>query len=116
MTGLLTGKVITTSPLTVSTDCGDLHPLHAPGVAEPVTGSQVTVLIKPLGLTQSTGDTGVDVLNGIVEDVRFLGDHYRVNIRLCTGTIFSVPSVAAYPIDEPIHLQLQPGDLLLLPD
>jgi len=116
MNGLLTGTVITPDPLIVRTDCGELHPLQSPGITTPVTGSQVTVLIKPVDLTLSAGNIGADVLNGIVEDVRFLGDHYRVNIRLCTGTIFSVPSVVAYPIGEPIPLQLQPGDLLLLPE
>ena len=114
MTGLLTGMISARDPLTVQTECGELHPQSIPGAAVPVTGSTVTVLVKPVGLNIGLDDATADVLNGIVEDVRFLGDHYRVNIRLCSGTIFSVPTATAFPVGDQINLQLSPGDLLLL--
>lgn len=116
MTGLLTGTISARDPLTVLTECGEFHPQWIPGADVPDTGSTVTVLIKPVGLSIGLEDESADVLNGIVEDVRFLGDHYRVIMRLCSGSVLSVTSATAFPVGESINLRLHTSDLLLLPE
>lgn len=116
MTGLLAGSVSAKEPLTVQTECGELHPLTIPGKTDPQPGSLVTVLVKPVGLAVDLTNSNADIVRGKVEDVRFLGDHYRADIRLCSTSVLSITSATALTVGAQIDLRLTPEDLLLLPE
>ena len=50
----------------------------------PVLGGKVTILIRPAGITLANGTTVSNRISGVVEDVVFGGEHYRIRLR-CTG-------------------------------
>lgn len=114
MTGLLEGIVHSLAPLTVRTECGELHPQLVPGAASPGVGEKVTLLVKPVNLEPALVAAGIDELTGDVDEVIFLGDHYRVKLRLCSGTLLDLVATHKLSIGEKVRVSLQPGDLLLL--
>lgn len=116
MTGMLEGTVRSLAPLTVRTECGELHPQLVPGAASPGVGERVTLLVKPVNLEPAMAAAGVDELTGNVDEVIFLGDHYRVKLRLCAGTLLDLVATHKLAIGEQVRVFLQPGDLLLLSD
>ena len=115
MTGLLEGRVTDLNPLTVHTECGDLHPQLNPGTRQPVQGELVTLLVKPVNLETVLDAPGIDELTGQVDEVIFLGDHYRVKLRLCSGIQLDLVSTRKLPVGEQIRVRLLAGDLSLLP-
>lgn len=115
MTGILDGTLSSLDPITVRTDCGDFHPQLIPGAVVPPQGSPVTLLIKPVALEPVGNALGFDEITGQVEEVIFLGDHYRVKLSLCAGTNLDIVSVRHVPIGTQVTLRLQTGDLFLLP-
>jgi ABC-type Fe3+/spermidine/putrescine transport system ATPase subunit len=116
MTGLLEGDVHSLAPLTVRTDCGDLHPQLIPGATPPGVGERVMLLLKPVNLEQAGAVNGIDELTGEVTEVVFLGDHYRLKLRLCSGTQLDLVATHRLAVGESLKVRPRPGDLLLLPD
>lgn len=116
MNGILAGTVSRTDPLTVTTECGTLHPKVVPAGQIPTIGSSITLLVKTARIKVEETDLPTDNLTGLVEESRFLGDHYRVRITLCSGSTLELVVAEALPLREQVLLQLLPGDLLLLPE
>jgi len=54
-------------------------------------------------------------LTGIVEEVIFLGDRYRVKLRLCADTCLDLVATRKIMAGEQMRIELKEGDLLLLP-
>lgn len=116
MTGLLTGTLHSLDPITVRTECGELHPRLAPGTASPAVGERVTLLVKPVTLAPEGKSMKGDQLTGNVDDVIFLGDHYRVKLRLCSGTLLDLVAARKLALGEQVIVRLEPDDVLILPD
>ena len=115
MTGFLAGKVTSHKPLTVDTPCGELHPWHIPEAGAPAVGELVTLLVKPVDLDMETKHDARDILTGIVEEVIFLGDRYRVKLRLCADTCLDLVATRKIMAGEQMRIVLKEGDVLLLP-
>jgi ABC-type Fe3+/spermidine/putrescine transport system ATPase subunit len=116
MTGLIEGIVHSLDPFTVRTECGELHPQLTPGAANPALGERVMLLVRPVNLEPILAAAGVDELTGNVDDVIFLGDHYRVKLRLCSGTLLDLVATRKLAVGEQVSVRLDPGDLVILPD
>jgi ABC-type Fe3+/spermidine/putrescine transport system ATPase subunit len=116
MTGLIEGIVHSLDPFTVRTECGELHPQLTPGAANPALGVRVMLLVRPVNLEPTLAAAGVDELTGNVDDVIFLGDHYRVKLRLCSGTLLDLVATRKLAVGEQVSVRLEPGDLVILPD
>lgn len=114
MTGLLEGKVTSLNPLAVNTPCGELHPRLTPGADAPAVGELVTLLVKPVDLDMETTQEDIDNLTGIAEEVIFLGDRYRVKLRLCADTHLDLVATRQVSAGEKLRIKLKEGDLLLL--
>jgi ABC-type Fe3+/spermidine/putrescine transport system ATPase subunit len=112
--GLIDGVVCGLSPLAVNTACGILHPQAIPG-SEPLSlGKEVTLLIRPRKILTDGGGIERDHIEGEVIDNRFLGNLYRVELRLCTDTVIEFMSPTPYPMSEKGILPLAEEDLLIL--
>lgn len=116
MTGLLEGTVSLTDPLGVETECGLLYPQLLPNAALPRSGERVTLLVKPTRIEPEPGSISAGTITGTVTDIRFLGDHYRIEMHLYSGTRLKIVSSSPLPPGQEMTLSLRSQDLLLLPD
>ena len=115
MTGLLEGTVTSLAPLTVRTACGELHPQPAPGGEIPPVGEQVTLLVKPVNLSPVGVAADGDQLTGTVDEVIFVGGHYRVRLRLCSGIVLDLFAMRKLKVEDQVSVLLEPGDVVILP-
>jgi putative spermidine/putrescine transport system ATP-binding protein len=80
----------------------------AKGVSGTGTDGQVTLAVRPEGISLGEGPEGVNRLRGTVDDINFLGSIVRLRIRLDDGATPSDPTGTTIALDtfnEP-HLSL----------
>jgi putative spermidine/putrescine transport system ATP-binding protein len=104
----------------------DRQPLHLDRPhPQRQTGSAVTIALRPESITMSGGKAnghGADgnALNGIVEDVSFLGSVVRVRVRMedqaVNADTFNNPSLVPPQIGQPMTLHFPPEALMVLRD
>ena len=114
MTNLLEGRVLGSNPLMVATDCGEIGPLSPEYTGLSAPGQKVYLLIKPAALKFDPTQSSTCSISGEVADSRFLGDHYRVFLRVCSDTIMEFTSSEPLPQGRKLSLHLQPDDVVLI--
>ncbi len=116
MTNILNGKVIDTDPFKVQTDCGILLPERASIKKKTIPGDVITLLIKPTGFKLAEGKAAENRISGTVEETAFRGDHYRIQVRICSGKVFDFSSSNAIAAGQPCEIGLTPEDVIMLAD
>jgi ABC-type Fe3+/spermidine/putrescine transport system ATPase subunit len=100
----------------VETEIGALQVEHLE--SEPCDSELTQLLIRPEAARLGAGQTGPNILHGVVVERSFRGDHYRLSVRHASGVemTFHFPASVALPaMDESITLCLAPQELALLP-
>ncbi|HHY89263.1 MAG TPA: ABC transporter ATP-binding protein [Chloroflexi bacterium] len=113
LTNLVPGEVVSSQPLQVRTDLGLFQPACPPG-AEPAPGSKVTLLFKPSGASVAPAPQPVNGLEGVVEDVVFRGEAFRVTLALDHDYRFSFNLEQRPTQGQPVSLALEDGAVLCL--
>lgn len=113
MTNFLGGTVLTEVPLVVRTDCGDFEATPAKDVVTPTIGSRVTLLVKPTGSSNSENPNQV---TGRVVESSFRGDHYRLQLEVCPGTLLDFSSPRGAHSGQELTIPLSPQDVICLED
>jgi ABC-type Fe3+/spermidine/putrescine transport system ATPase subunit len=111
LTNLVHGVVTSTDPITIHSLLGDFRP--RPGAFHIGEGSALTLLLHPAGASISGASTpAINRVSGIVEDVIFQGETYRVRIQ--TGDELSLEFSLAYPVAAGSSLTLDiPEDRII---
>jgi len=106
----LAGEVCSTHPVRVQTTAGIFTPgsVSAP---ELVVGSRV-VLVFRLSPRPAEMRNTRNILEGIVQDVIFRGDHYRLEIRTEGGSILQFELLQKYETGDRVSLVLSEQDIL----
>ena len=113
LSNLLTGRIVTTSPLRAQTDLGVFQGAwDAPG--RPGMGSTVTLLFRPGGARLGPAAGEVNSLRGVIEDSVFRGDGFRMNIRAANGQEFSFKLDGALEPGQEVTLALDEGSVQFL--
>jgi ABC-type Fe3+/spermidine/putrescine transport system ATPase subunit len=113
LTNLLEGRIL--GPGQVETALGALQV----GDSQPEiwdSGSPVQLLIRPE--SAQLGETGPNLVRGVVTERSFRGEYYRLSVDHASGLelTFNFPVTAALPAPgEPVALCLAPPALMLLP-
>lgn len=113
MGNLLSGQVISTQPLCVQTDLGVFE-----GVASPdqkySPGAAAELLLRPGGASDQMEQNGKNHLGGIVKDVLFAGENYRVTLDCGEGHIFNFTLEKSPRPGEVMQLYLAPESVICL--
>jgi ABC-type Fe3+/spermidine/putrescine transport system ATPase subunit len=109
---LLDGKLISQTPPRVRTALGVLE-TSLPGPRVDL-GAPVTVLLRPYGARAGCAGEDHNHVTGVVEDVFFRGDNFRVQIRPEGGPELSFLVDDALPLGQPVTLCLPPDAVLVL--
>ncbi len=105
MTNTLKGRVKNLDPLIVATVQGDFRP----GVCEQqnfILGMEVTLLLRPIGVSVSTTPLAENTLRGTVADCVFKGDSFEVTIRVDAQKNMRFQLPAALPQSAAVSLSL----------
>ena len=116
MTNLLEGRVVSVNPLMVQTACGTLGPF-VPGYPSLLSPGQVVHLLVRLdGLFSGEHQPSAGSINGEVTECRFMGDHYRVRMKV--GECASLECFTASPLvlGKALELRLNAEDVVVLPE
>lgn len=116
MTNLLPGSVLSLDPFVVETACGRMLPLTQSQRNLPSVGTDVTLLIKPVSIRSDPIEPCAGSLTGKVQENRFLGDHYRVKLGICSGLNLEFISSTPLPEGQAVNLNLLPGEVMLIPE
>ncbi len=116
MTNLLPGKVLSNNPLVVETACGHMLPFTPVQGNLPSPGTGVMLLIKPSAIRSDPIEPCAGSITGSVAESRFLGDHYRVRLGICSGLSLEFVSSTPLPVGQEIKLKLLPGEVMLIPE
>ncbi len=114
MGNLLSGKVKSFSPLQVQTRAGCFTPV-VHGEWKPNIGERVTLLLRPWGASVSPEAGAVNQLSGVVGDVVFRVEGYRVSLRSDDRLQFQFFLSQAPAVGETLHLRLAPESINCLP-
>lgn len=114
MSNFLPGTVLSIDPFKVQTECGILLPYASSRKPEMRPGDSITLLIKPTGVQLFAGKATMNRISGTVEEVSFRGDHYRLKVKLCGGTVFEFSSSSAATIGQELHIELSAEDVIAL--
>ena len=77
-------------------------------------GAPVTVLLRPYGARAGCAGEDHNHITGVVEDVFFRGDNFRVQVRPEGGPELSFLVDNALPLSQPVTLCLPPDAVLVL--
>lgn len=108
---LLSGRVVGLDPLRVETQLGCWLAANA-GSADR-NGKPVTLLIKPYGTAPAATRSGCNLLEGVVQDVLFRGEDFRVDI-LAQGMEFQFYFDQPFRVGQTVRLNIDPQAVLCL--
>lgn len=114
LSNLLPGRIAGTHPLTVQTGLGRFEPAGIDG--SDCGGGEVSLLLRPTGASVTGAGGDVNSLTGVVEDVVFRGENYRVTLRCADRSAFQFHLSEPPRIKETITLQLVAESVLCLRD
>jgi len=115
---LLEGKILSTEPLRVQTALGIFQTNEVlPGMRP---GDAATVLLRPYGARAGCQEEGHNYVRGVVDDVFFRGDNFRVQIHP-QGTPQGGPELSflldeSLPLGETVSLCLPADSVMVLRD
>jgi ABC-type Fe3+/spermidine/putrescine transport system ATPase subunit len=110
MTNTLKGKVKNLDPLVVTTARGDFRP----GVCRQQNlqlGKEVTLLLRPIGVSVSAAPSAENMLRGTVADCVFKGDSFEVTIRVEEQKSMRFQLPAALPQGAAVSLSIPSGSI-----
>lgn len=116
MGNLLPGRVGSLDPIVVETSCGEMRPLQPAAGGQLKRGDEATLLIRPSSLAASASPRDAGTVSGVVDENRFLGDHYRVRFRICAGQVLELVSLTPMRVGEKVVLNLREDEVILIPD
>ena len=112
---LIGGTVAALEPLCVNTEMGVFQVGGLPS-AEVAVGRRVTLLIRPTGASLAAKSNLPNQVSGLVEDVLFQGDVFRIG--LCSGTALALhlQFYLAEPLTpgQNVTLAVEPGSIVCL--
>lgn len=112
LSNLLPGRVVSRKPLQVQTALGSFTPrANGSGLAG---GEEVTLLFRPTGAVAGSVIGDLNTLSGVVEDVVFHGERYRVSLHCADQLVFRFYLPHPLPVKEKVTLQLAPDSILCL--
>ena len=111
-TNLIAGRVVSLQPLQVQTGIG-LFTLSSPIGKPAETGQPVTLLLRPLGVSVSS-QPGPNCLVGMVEDVLFYGENFRIGLTCGENLHLQFNLKVALPVGEKISLCIDPAAIVCL--
>lgn len=111
MENLLPSKIISTNPLIVSTEFGELNVTASKGLRFKAD-SQVTVVMLSLDVEVVDKTSGKNIVQLIVEEAIFKGDHYRTITHCPTGKPLIVNLKLKYEKGDRIAVNLPVENLL----
>ncbi len=110
---LVSGKVVQRQPLQVETPLGLFRPCceHS----EHALGAQATLLLNPSRVRQAgAGEAGPNCVQGVVEDVVFRGESFRVSLRASGGQALRFFSERSLQPGQQVSLVWEDGAVLCL--
>ena len=110
----LDGSVTQTDPLAVQTPLGCFTALPVADF-QPQAGQQVTLLLRPEGIRIVSSDDPEAMFSGLVEDAPFRGGGFRLEIRLASEILFTLPVERPVQPGERIGLVLPPTSWVAYP-
>lgn len=115
LTNLLPARVQSVSPLRLETPLGMLEAAHD-GTALPwQIGQRVTALLRPAAARTVAPDTAApNRIEGLIEDVTFRGEGYRLVLRTSTGLRLGFTLSHAAQPGTSLTLSLDPAGILVL--
>lgn len=112
LSNILPGSVTGRKPLRVQTALGSFEPSETGGME--FKDGQIFLLLRPAGVTVAASGSGVNRLTGVVEDVAFRGESYRVMLRCADHSLFQFDLPGPLRLKETVTLQLDPEGILCL--
>jgi len=109
---LIPGKIAALDPLCVETATGLWLPGEAP-VFSKSPGKPVTILLKPGGAQPANPAERVNVLEGIVQDVVFRGEGFRLDLTV-DGVEYQFFQDQPLPVGDKIRLKIDPRAVVCL--
>lgn len=113
LSNLLAGEVVEPDPLRVRTPLG-LFELNRPPENAPAPNEKVDILLRPSGARVASSDGGVNRIEGVVEDVVFRGEAFRVTLALEHGYSFTFFLEEKPALGQPLSLELDRDAVLFL--
>lgn len=110
MNNLIAGAIIKITPLTVETPIGIFTPT-ASRVPEKKIGMPVMVLIGSKAARVASGPAAANSIKGIVEDVFFRGEGYRIQLRCDKQIRLEFIVEAPLKTGQTLDLNIDPGSL-----
>lgn len=112
LSNLLPGKITSRQPLQVQTRLGSFTPAEVNGFE--LRDGEISLLLRPTGVTVAAPGSGFNRLTGVVEDVSFRGESYQIALRCTDGSVFQFYLPNPYPFKETLTLQFDPEGVLCL--
>lgn len=113
LTNLLPGRIVSRQPLQVKTELGSFTPEVSSG--DVLRGNEVSLLLRPTGVTVAATTGSSNQLTGVVEDVVFRGESYRIALRTSDCSLFQFDLTDPLKLNETVTLQFEPAGILCLP-
>lgn len=113
MSNLLPGRILSRKPFQVQTELGIFTPAEPTGAA--ARDGDFSLLLRPTSASPVESGSGVNRLTGVVEDVAFRGESYRVTLRAADDALFQFDLPGPLPLKQPVTLLLDPEGILCLP-
>ena len=110
LSNLVSGELVSQQPPQVRTPLGVFT---LPGSAER-PGQKVTLLLRPLAARPAGADEVENVLSGVVQDVIFHGESFRVELACAGGVELAFQLPQAPQKSETLRLAVDPGGIVCL--
>jgi ABC-type Fe3+/spermidine/putrescine transport system ATPase subunit len=112
LSNLLPAKVTSHNPLRLQTPLGTLESGCQADL--PPLGADITLLLRPSGASLERENGATNQLEGVVEDVVFRGEAFRVTVELPGGHHFSFNLDGQPQVGQPVTLWMEPDAVLCL--
>ncbi len=113
MVNLLPGQVLSSQPFTVQTELGRLQ-VECPSPDAPPPGSPVNLLLRPWSAELDGESPGSNRLDGVVEDVIFSVEGYRVGIRFSPNLEFQFIFDRQVRPGQHVTLRIEPDGIFCM--
>jgi len=113
MNNFIPGRVVQQRPLRLSTPLGDFEP--GSELDGKTNSGEINLLFRPAGVAGLAASSEMNTLTGMVEDIAFRGETYRISLRCRDGSLFQFDIPQALALHQPVILSLDPAQMVLIP-
>lgn len=112
LNNILTGRITSRDPLRVQTQVGSFTPQNNgdPGFEN----ASVSLLLRQAAARGVTDGPGENTLAGVVEDITFRGEYYRLALRAAGGPLFQFDVLDPLPLHSSVVLKIDADQIALL--